>query len=195
MANWYRPVHSGIGRRLIWSSHAWGAFKNHVDRLWPFFDLPPTSSGKSWTSCPYYLYKGIKGSRFSLYPRSFFIIYLHIKIVLAKCTKINFLNFVYLMGFSHISTIFLNNLMVMAKYTQIFFFHICICYAGHLSAVWKWGGKTTDYAKSGGAKPKIHGKYEWFLPKFSKSGGAVAPPAPPWINALYRMLSSGKMFD
>ena len=28
----------------------------------------------------------------------------------------------------------------------------------HLSAVRKWGGKTSDYAKSRGAKPKIHGK-------------------------------------
>ena len=31
---------------------------------------------------------------------------------------------------------------------------------GHLSAVRKWGGKTSDYAKSGGAKPKIHGNYK-----------------------------------
>ena len=35
-----------------------------------------------------------------------------------------------------------------------------LCIAGHLSAVRKWGGKTSDYAKSGGAKPKIHGKYK-----------------------------------
>ena len=32
--------------------------------------------------------------------------------------------------------------------------------SGHLSAVRKWGGKTSDYAKSGGAKPKIHGKHK-----------------------------------
>ena len=31
--------------------------------------------------------------------------------------------------------------------------------SGHLSAVQKWGGKTSDYAKSEGAKPKIHGKH------------------------------------
>ena len=36
--------------------------------------------------------------------------------------------------------------------------HTCI--AGHLSAVGKWGGKTSDYAKSGGAKPKVHGKHK-----------------------------------
>ena len=55
---------------------------------------------------------------------------------------------------------------------------------GHLSAVQKWGGKTSDCAKSGGAKPKIHGNYKGFWPKFGKSGEPVAPPAPPWINAL-----------
>ena len=35
-----------------------------------------------------------------------------------------------------------------------------LCYPGHLSAIRKWGGKTSDYAKSGGQGPKIHGKYK-----------------------------------
>ena len=39
----------------------------------------------------------------------------------------------------------------------ISFMHVS---SGHLSAVRKWGGKTSDFAKSGGAKPKIHGKYK-----------------------------------
>ena len=33
--------------------------------------------------------------------------------------------------------------------------------SGHLSALRKWGGKTSDYAKSGGGQElKIHGKYK-----------------------------------
>ena len=39
-----------------------------------------------------------------------------------KMYKINFFNFVYVMGFSQISIMFLYSLMVLAKYTQTFFF-------------------------------------------------------------------------
>ena len=38
--------------------------------------------------------------------------------------------------------------------SQVQFKMHCKYFSGHLSAVRKWGGKTTDYAKSGGTKSK-----------------------------------------
>ena len=56
---------------------------------------------------------------------------------------------------------------------------------GHLSAVRKWGGKTSDYAKSGGGQnQKSMASISDFGQNLAKVGGAIAPPAPPWINAV-----------
>ena len=48
----------------------------------------------------------------------------------------------------------------------------------------KVGGRTSDCTKSGGQESGILSIYEQFLPKISKRGGAVAPPAPLVRNAL-----------
>ena len=51
-------------------------------------------------------------------------------------------------------------LFFLVKFHEMSKFIRVLILAGHLSAVQKWGGKTSDYAKSGGQEPKIHGKYK-----------------------------------
>ena len=44
-------------------------------------------------------------------------------------------------------------------------------YTGHLSAVRKWGGKTSDYAKSGGQNQKSMASISDFGQNLAKVGG------------------------
>ena len=50
---------------------------------------------------------------------------------------------------------------------------------GHLSAIQKWGGKTSDYAKSGGARTENSWQVQVILAKIQQKWGGSSPPCPP----------------
>ena len=50
---------------------------------------------------------------------------------------------------------------------------------GHLSAIQKWGGKTSDYAKSGGARTENSWQVQVILAKIQQKWGGSSSPCPP----------------
>ena len=51
--------------------------------------------------------------------------------------------------------------------------------SGHLSAIRKWGGKTSDYAKSGGARTENSWQVYVILVKIQQKWGGSSPHLPP----------------
>ena len=67
--------------------------------------------------------------------------------------------------------------------------------AGHLSAIRKWGGKTSDYAKSGGARTENSWQVQVILAKIQQKWGGSCPPCPtvdkcPGLMAFWHFLKT-----